>query len=142
MEPLHRDPRAVAADGRRFDGASVRRILERAAREQHRLDRERRDSYSLEDLEQMAAQARISPEALRAAIEAEAADAVRAARAPERTSGSRLPGLSRAIAQGALLVGAGAALFGLMTAFPVVAYTFLCAAAVVALLLLLGASPF
>ncbi|HEX6997664.1 MAG TPA: hypothetical protein VF322_05940 [Gammaproteobacteria bacterium] len=138
MEPFERD----LADGRqRFDGASVRRILERAAREQHRLDRARRDSYSLAELEHMAAQARISPEALRAALRAEAAHA-RTAPAARRAAGRRIPDLGSPGVQVALFAGTGLALFGLMLAFPVVAYTFLWASAVVSLLLLLGASPF
>ena len=53
----------------RFDGKSVRRILEHAAAEQHRLDIELGDSYSLEELEEIAAEVGISPEALHVAIE-------------------------------------------------------------------------
>ena len=51
-----------------FDGDSVRGILERAAAEQYRRDRARADAYSHEELEEMAAEAGISREALRAAI--------------------------------------------------------------------------
>jgi hypothetical protein len=55
----------------RFDAETVRRILQRAAEEQHRLETEFADSYSLEELEEMASETGISPEALRVAIEAQ-----------------------------------------------------------------------
>lgn len=59
----------------RFDRDAVRRILSRAAEEQHRLDRVLSDSCSLDELEEMAAEAGISPAALRAALEADRAGA-------------------------------------------------------------------
>lgn len=52
----------------RFDAARARRILERAAAEQHRIDTEFDDSFSLGELEEIAAEAGISREAVRAAI--------------------------------------------------------------------------
>lgn len=55
----------------RFDGERARRILQHAAAEQQRLNNELGDSYSFEELEEMAAEAGISSEALRAAIEAD-----------------------------------------------------------------------
>ena len=58
----------------RLDGESVRRILERAAAEQHRLDIELADTYSLEELEEMAAEVGISPDALRVAMESPRGD--------------------------------------------------------------------
>src|SRR5690606_632139 len=54
----------------RFDGESARAILERAAAEQQRRDGELAGSYTLEELEQMAAEAGISAEALAAAVAA------------------------------------------------------------------------
>jgi hypothetical protein len=55
----------------RFDGETVRRILQRAAEAQHHLDNALADACTLPELEEMAAEARISPAALHAAIAAE-----------------------------------------------------------------------
>jgi hypothetical protein len=71
MLESERLPGRAAHPNVQFDSETVRRILQRAAAEQHRLDNELADSYSLEELEEMAAEVRISPEALRAAIEAD-----------------------------------------------------------------------
>lgn len=48
----------------RFDSESVRRILQRAATEQHRLDTTVARGYSLDELQEMAADVQISPDAL------------------------------------------------------------------------------
>lgn len=145
-----------AAGGDRFDGATVRRLLQRAAEEQHRLNDARADSYSLEELEEMAAEARISPEALYRAISVQrAAPGGAASDASGRAEGFRRwpQGLGRWLrarspaVRWTLLAGAGGlAVAGLMVAFPVVAEVLylgaLLALLVLALLIVLGASPF
>ena len=149
-------PGVAAAGGKdRFDGETVRRILQRAAVEQHRLNNELADSYSLEELEEMAAEARISPEALRNAIEARepppsaaartaAAQALRPRRwfmALERSMPGRSPAIRRAV-----LAGTGSiAVVGALLAFPAIAEALLwgtlLALIVLSVLILLGASP-
>ncbi len=140
-----------AADGKnRFDGESVRRILQRAVAEQHCLDNELADTYSLEELEEMAAEAGISREALRIAIESPA-------RYPhaatiglgERPRGwlaflqRQMPENWSPAAKGIVLMSAaGIALFGVLLAFPVVAQVLFWATIVLLVLILLGASPF
>jgi hypothetical protein len=147
-----------AAEGRdRFDGEAVRRILQRAAEEQHRLNNALADSYSLEELEEMAAEARISPEAVRKAIEAQGADpgaAARAASVPTARSTTPwfaalarwMPGLSPAVKRILLASTGGVVVVGLLVAFPVVAEVLylgaLLALLMLALLVLLGVSPF
>lgn len=113
----------------------VRRILERAAVEQHRRDSELDGAYSLEELEEMAAEAGISREALRAALEK-----------PPRWSAALdrwIPVSWSPATKGIVLTGvAGVALFGLMLAFPVVAYAFIVVAIVLLIMMMLGVSPF
>ncbi|MBN1239261.1 MAG: hypothetical protein JXB36_12225 [Gammaproteobacteria bacterium] len=163
---MPQESRAVgaAAEGSdRFDGEAVRRILERAAREQHRLNEALADSYSLDELEEMAAEARISPEALRNAIEAET-DAIEAQSALEgwgaRAAGTgggrarawlaaverRLPGRTPAARRLMLTCTGGVAAAGLLFAFPVIAETLLWAVLLAlilfSVLVLLGLSPF
>lgn len=119
----------------RFDADSGRRILERAAAEQYRLDKELAEAYSLEELEEMATEAGISREALRAAIESPPSWlAVLQRWMPETWSPT---------AKGIVLMSlAGIALLGVMLAFPVVAYVLFWTTVVLLLLVLLGASPF
>jgi hypothetical protein len=66
-EGRHREPENGPD---RFDPEAVRRILHRAVEEQERLDRDQPDSYTLEELEEIARETGISPEAVRAALEA------------------------------------------------------------------------
>jgi hypothetical protein len=141
----------------RFDGMSARRILERAAAVQQRLDNELADSYSLEELEEMAAEAGISAEALRAAIEAHDSDSGLAAgrsRVPGEEPQRRMravrglmPGKWSAAVKGVVLASAGiVGGGGVLLAFPVVAETVLWALLLFLILLtvliVLGASPF
>ena len=116
----------------RFDAASGRRILERAVAEQHRLQQERDDSYSLEEIEEMAAEAGISREALQSALQRRSADRARGWSSARWLKNKWTP----------LLAGlATVTLFGLMLAFPAVAYFMLGVAIAAAVLILLGASP-
>jgi hypothetical protein len=52
---------------KRFDDEAARRILRRAAEEQARQENEEVDSFTLEELQKIATEAGISPEAVRAA---------------------------------------------------------------------------
>ena len=120
---------------KRFDADSGRRILGRAVAEQHRLDNELADTYSLEELEEMAAEARISREALRVAIESP--------RGSLATLQRWMPDNWSPAANGIVLMSiAGLVLFGVLLAFPAVAQVLLWAMIVLAVLMLLGASPF
>ncbi len=120
---------------KRFDADSVRRILGRAAAEQYRLDNELADTYSLEELEEMATEARISREALRAAIESPPGWLAVLQR--------RMLGNWSPTAKGIVLTSvAGIALLGVLLAFPVVAYVLFWMTIVLLVLILLGASPF
>lgn len=147
-----------AVDGKfRFDGQTVRHILERAAQEQHRLDNELADSYSLEDLEEMAAEAGISLPALHAAIGAHQGSTGSAARSeitPRVRPRDRLaaleswiPGFGSVTARRVVLTSmGGVAVVGLLLAFPAVAevliWGVLLSLIVLSVLVLLGASPF
>lgn len=118
----------------RFDGRRARRILAQAVREQHRLDTAREDTWTLEELEAMAAEARISPEALRAAIERRAAG-------PGRLGRSR-PGRLAVTGKGMVLAGIAAiVLLGALIAFPTFAQVFFWTMIALGVLVLLGASP-
>ena len=118
-----------------FDADSVRRILERAAAEQYRLDTELADAYSLEELEEMAAEAGISREAVRAAIRGRSGRVA----APRKWIREKWATNASLI----LLAGAlGIALVGVMIAFPMVAYVLVGSLIVLGVLVLLGASPF
>jgi len=126
-------------DGRtRFDADSVRRILERAAVEQHRLDKELDESYSREELEEMAAEAGISRSALRAAID----DSTRVPHRSRRWRPGRGSAVRRRLAV-ATVIGVGVVgLAGAATAFPIVAYILFWTTIVLWVLILAGASPF
>ena len=119
---------------KRFDADSARRILGRAVAEQHRLDNELADTYSLEEMEEMATEAGISREALRAAIESPPGWlAVLQRWMPENWSPT---------VKGIVLTSvAGIAFVGVLLAFPVVAQVLLWAMIVLLVLMLLGASP-
>jgi hypothetical protein len=142
----------------RFDGESARRILQRAAAEQQRLKNELADSYSYEELEEMAAEAGISSEALRAAVEAhESKSGIAAAGTPlapherprRRLSAVKtlMPGnWSTAVKGVALTTAGGIGVVGLLLAFPAVAeavfWALLLFLILLAVLVVLGASPF
>lgn len=145
-------------DTDRFDGESTRRILQRAAAEQQRLKKELEDSYSFEELEQMAAEAGISPEALKSAVETEKsgsgtavagkpyAPAGRARRRPTEVRGL-MPGHWFRTRKGIVLTTAGgAAFFASLLAFPAFAeavfWVLLLLLIALAVLIALGASPF
>lgn len=118
----------------RFDADTVRRILGRAAAEQHRIDVEKREGYTREELEEMADEAGISREALIAAIgEPGARQAWWRRWFPAHWSSAR-SGLVVAALLTVLLVA-------VMIAFPVVAWAVLWAAIVFGILVLLGATP-
>ena len=118
----------------RFDAKRVRRILERAAAEQYRLDRELADTYTLEELEDMAAEAGISAKALHAAIDEPPR---RTELFQPRTHRIRFPD-----ARGLFLIGAaGVALLGVLLAFPVVAQVLFWTTIAFLVLVLLVGSP-
>ena len=154
LERSERAPGGAMHHISRFDSESVRRILQRAAEEQHRLDKELADNYSLEELEEMAAEVRISPEALRAAIEAHRRDAGARTGAPgapqRRPSGwleGRMPETWSPTFKHAVLASVSVlALSGLLLSLWIVAPTLFWATSLslilLSLLVLLGASPF
>lgn len=139
----------------RFDGESVRKILQRAAVEQHRLSNELADTYSLEELEEMAAEARISREALGAAVEAHhhgAAARPAAARGAHPQGWlarlrSRMPGTWSPAARRIALTSAGvvvlvSVLVTVPAAAQVLLWTTLMSLIVLSVLVLVGVSPF
>lgn len=140
----------------RFDRERVRRILQRAVAEQHRRESELADSYSLAELEEIAAEAKISPQALRAAIEADRRDAGRARAADAADDRPqdwitalehRLPTRwSPAVKQMALAGGGVVALTGLLLSLSVFAPTAFWVTSlsliVLSLAVMAGASPF
>lgn len=146
-----------AAGNDQFDGESARRILQRAAAEQQRLSNELADSYSFEELEEIAAEAGISPEALRAAVEAYRSNSASAAAGspldpderPARLPAVRrlMPGRwSRPVKAGVLATAGGVGLVALLLAFPAVAemvfWALLLLLILVTVLIVLGAAPF
>jgi hypothetical protein len=150
-------PAGAAAGSNRFDGETARRILQRAAAEQQRLSNELSESYSFEELEEIAAEAGISPEALRAAIEAHGGRASSAAAGTRRLTAERrelwtgrkrlAPGhWTKAAKAGVLATAGGVVFLGLLLAFPaiaeMVAWALLLLLVFVTVLILLGAAPF
>jgi hypothetical protein len=141
---------------KRFDEETAQRILRRAAQEQARWETEERGSFTLGQLEEIATEAGISPEAVRAAArELEAA--------PERTTsalpapdddhgGGLLIGLKRRMPaswppplQNAVLVAGGIALFGLVISVigvGPVAWALAAVILVLILFVLVGLGPF
>lgn len=146
------------SDRDRFDGESARRILQRAAAEQQRLSNELADSYSFEELEEIAVEAGISSEALRAAVEgygneSRSAPAGTTLRRDKRIRHrswavmSLMPGnWSTAVKSVVLITAGGIGFAGLLLAFPAVAEAILWALLLLlillAVLVVLGASPF
>ncbi len=118
----------------RFDADSGRRILERAAAEQYRRQKELDDGYSLEELREMATEAGISEEALQSVLK-QRSESLRKPKAwsPRNWLKSKW---------GPLLAGlAAVTLLGLMLASPTVAYFVLGVAIAAGVLVLLGVSP-
>lgn len=141
--------------GKRFDTRTAEQILRRAADEQARRDVEDVDSYSLEQLEEIATEAGISPEAVRAA--ALAHEAARQSGAEQSPAGAEpatgwLAALERQlpaswsprVRRGALLA-AGVALIGLLVTFagvgPVVIAVSVAILVLILLFALLGLGP-
>jgi len=121
--------------GDRFAADAAREILGRAAAEQHRLESDQASSYSLEELEEMAAEAGISRDALRIAI-------AKCAYRPPPARGRWYERIGFS-GKGLLLTAAGGiGLVGLMLAFPVLAWAFFWLTVAVGILILLGISPF
>lgn len=153
-----REQAGPVPDADRFDGESARRILQRAAAEQQRLIRELDDSYSREELEEIAAEAGISPEALKAAVETEKSGSGAAAagksHAPARQARRRrtevrgfMPRRWFRTRKGIVLTTAGGAAFlGSLLVFPAFAeavfWVLLLLLIALAVLIVLGASPF
>ena len=142
----------LASGKDRFDGDSARQILQHAAAVQQRLNNELAGSYSLEELEEMAAEAGISPEALRAAIETHGhsgtgASGMHPAEQPRWSALKALvPGHWSPAVKGAVLALAGGIAFvALLLAFPAFAemvfWGLLILLILLALLVAVGASP-
>lgn len=155
--PRRRDLRGLAGDEPRFDGEVARRILQRAAAEQQRLSNELADAYTFEELTEIAAEAGISAEALRAAVEADRRDAGRAAAgvrpAPnersrrQRPAAERLkPGTWSRSVKTAVLTAGSVGFLGSLLLFPAFAqsvmWVLLLILIVLSVLIVLGASPF
>ena len=149
LDPTGRAGTAYTAN--RFDGERVRHILERAAAEQHRLNQALAETYSLAELQEMAAEAGIAPEALRAAIEQVPPDPAAAARrtaagavgrAVARRAAPWVPGRWSANARAAVVAGAaGLAALGVLLAFPAAAQVLLWVTILLLVLMALGAFP-
>lgn len=149
--------RDEASDGeKRFDEETAQRILRRAAEEQTRWETEARDSFTLAQLEAIATEAGISPEAVRAAARELEPTSDRSASALPTPGGEagqgwlarlkgRMPASWSPSLQNAVVAGAGIALAGLVTAVvgigPVMVAMILVILALI-LLALVGLGPF
>jgi hypothetical protein len=140
---------------KRFDEEAARRILRRAAEEQTRREGEDEHSYTLEQLQEIATEAGISPEAVRAAaMEHEAAlpAASEAGIAQHDGEGGwitklegRMPASWPPRLKHAVLMVVGLGLFGLLTSVvgvAPVAYALAIGFLVVILFLFVGLGPF
>jgi hypothetical protein len=111
---------------KRFDEEAARRILRRAAEDQARREDEADHSYTLEQLQEIATEAGISPEAVRAAAlehEASLSTTAESGVAEGDGAGGWVTRLERLMPASwsprlrhAVLVAAGLGLFGLLTA--------------------------
>lgn len=148
-------PRAEPSDGeKRFDEEAAQRILRRAAEEQARWETQAVGSFTLEQLQEIATEAGISPEAVLAAArehEATAARQVSAARAPEGDGAGgwlarlkrRLPASWPPALQNAVLTAVGVVLAGALIAIVGVApVMFTLILGLILLLILLGIGLF
>jgi DNA-binding transcriptional ArsR family regulator len=153
--PEHSEGRhEETAEGlRRFDAETARRILHRAAEEQARMDTERLDSYSLEELEEIATEIGVSPEAVRAALRADQEPSAPARGLPglvpeERPRGwlawleSQLPASWSRRRKRVVLIGVGLGVFVLLLSIPgfgpVILWATVLSLLVIILLLLVG----
>jgi hypothetical protein len=148
-------PREVPSDGeKRFDEEAAQRILRRAAEEQARWESEAVGSFTLEQLQEIATEAGISPEAVLAAArehEANAQPTATPVRASDHEGAGgwlaamkrRLPASWPPALQNAVLTAVGVALVGALIAIlgagPVV---FALILGLIALLILLGIGLF
>jgi hypothetical protein len=128
----------------RFDRATAKRILRRAAEADARMDAEEADSFTLEQLQAIGTEAGISPEAIRAAAREQGAVA------DERGGWlaalrRRLPASWSPRLKNAFLIGAGAALVALITTIagvgPIVVAVSAAVLVLILLLVLLGLGP-
>jgi len=128
---MNEDPeiygRESPGHGKRFNKQAAEQILRQAADEQARLDVEDDYSYSLEQLQEIATEAGISPEAVRAAARAHAASTTQPVPAgspgeAESATGwlaaleRRLPATWTPLFRRGVIVAAGIALVGLLVA--------------------------
>jgi Flp pilus assembly protein TadB len=149
--------REEPSDGeKRFDEDTAQRILRRAAEEQTRWETEARDSFTLAQLEEIATEAGISLEAVRAAARELEAPSDRATSALPGPGGDpaggwlarlkrRMPASWSPALQNAVLIGAGVALVGLVISVVGVGPVMVAVTAVVLALILLalvGLGPF
>jgi hypothetical protein len=142
--------------GKRFDKEAAEQILRRAADEQARHDIEEGDSYSLEQLQEIATEAGISPDAVRAAALAHQATPAHPAAERPRTAtdtdsgwlaalARRLPGSWSPRLRRGIIVAAGIALIGVLVAVagvgPVAIALALAVLVLILLFALLGLGP-
>jgi hypothetical protein len=157
---MNEDPEIYGGEspgtGKRFDKQAAEQILRRAADEQARLDVEEDDSYSLEQLQEIATEAGISPEAVRAAARAHEASTTPSVVGPppegaEPATGwlaaieRRLPASWSPRLRRGVVVAAGVTLVGLLVAVagvgPVVIALSVAIVVLVLLFALLGLGP-
>jgi hypothetical protein len=111
----------------RFDEETAQRILRRAAEEHTRWESEAADSFTLEQLQKIAMEAGISPEAVRAAAREHEAVSRRATppvQVPDDEAGGgwlaalrrRMPASWSPALQNTVLIAAGVAVVGVLTA--------------------------
>jgi hypothetical protein len=138
---------------KRFDEDAARLILRRAAEEQTRLEGEEGHSYTLAQLQQIATEAGISPEAVRAAaLEHEASRALATSEPGDGAKGGWIATLERRLPASwppglrhAVLVAVGVGLFGLLVSVvgvAPVAFVLSILALIALLLLVVGLGPF
>jgi Flp pilus assembly protein TadB len=133
LHPRHEEYGGGPAGGsegeKRFDREEAQRILRRAAQEQTRQEGELAESYTLQQLQEIAREAGISPDAVRAA-------ALEGESVPDDARPSRL--------RRTILIAAGAALLGLLVfgigVGPTIGVVTIAVLLLVVLLLLLGLS--
>lgn len=123
-----KDPSGSPSEGprdgeKRFDDEAAQRILRRAAEEQARRENEEVGSFTLEELQKIATEAGISPEAVRAAaLEHEAASEPMNPAFPVPGDGGgwlaalkrRMPASWSPAVKNVVLIGVGVALVGLL----------------------------
>jgi Flp pilus assembly protein TadB len=132
---------------KRFDEAAAQRILRRAAEEQTRRESHDTASFSLEQLEEIATEAGISPEAVRAAAREHETSVALAEGDRGWLAGlkARMPAAWSSRFKNAILATAGLALFALVVAVvgvgPVVFTLSAAILILVLLLILLGLGP-